>query len=91
MRAAEHSSASIRDGMLQRWKNDAAYNRCVFLSQYVAKNKIEHPRAVCLREDQLLPSIDRWLAQVQPVPCRNSHMGSELVFSVPVRLLSGTR
>ncbi len=26
-----------------------------------------------------------------PVPCQNSRMGSELVFSVPVRLLSGTR
>lgn len=25
------------------------------------------------------------------VPCQNSHNGSELVFSVPVRLLSGTR
>jgi hypothetical protein len=25
------------------------------------------------------------------VPCQNSRMGSELVFSVPVRLLSGTR
>jgi hypothetical protein len=28
---------------------------------------------------------------VRPVPCHNSRMGSELVFSVPVRLLSGTR
>jgi hypothetical protein len=26
-----------------------------------------------------------------PVPCQNSHNCSELVFSVPVRLLSGTR
>ena len=26
-----------------------------------------------------------------PVPCRKSHIGSELVFSVPVRLLSDTR
>jgi transposase len=25
------------------------------------------------------------------VPCHNSHHGSELVFSVPVRLLFGTR
>lgn len=43
------------------WNNDAPYYRCVFLSQYAAKNKIEHPRAVYLREDQLLPSLDRWL------------------------------
>ena len=28
---------------------------------------------------------------VSPVPCQNSHNCSELVFSVPVRLLAGTR
>ena len=44
------------------WNNDAAYYRCVFLSQYAAKNKTDHPKAVYLREDQLLPSLDRWLA-----------------------------
>ena len=27
----------------------------------------------------------------RPVPCQNSHNCSELVFSVPVKLLSGTR
>jgi predicted component of type VI protein secretion system len=27
----------------------------------------------------------------KPVPCHNSHSGSEVVFSVLVRLLSGTR
>ena len=30
-------------------------------------------------------------AEFGPVPCHNSHTGSELVFSVLVRLLSGTR
>lgn len=44
------------------WNNGAAYYRCVFLSQYAAKNKIDHPRAVYLREDDLLPGLDRWLA-----------------------------
>ena len=44
------------------WNNGAAYYRCVFLTQYAAKNKIDHPRAVYLREDQLLPTLDRWLA-----------------------------
>ena len=34
----------------------------MFLSQYAAKNKIDHPRVVYLREDQLLPNLDRWLA-----------------------------
>jgi site-specific DNA recombinase len=43
------------------WNNDAPYYRCMFLSQYAAKNKIDHPRAVYLREDQLVPAVDRWL------------------------------
>jgi len=44
------------------WNNDAAYYRCMFLTQYAAKNKIDHPRTVYLREDQILPAVDRWLA-----------------------------
>lgn len=51
-----------RRRMKGSWNNDAAYYRCVFLSQYAAKNKTDHPKAVYLREDQLLPSLDRWLA-----------------------------
>ena len=43
------------------WNNGAAYYRCVFLSQYAAKNKISHPRSVYLREDQILPRLDDWL------------------------------
>ena len=44
------------------WNNEAPYYRCVFLREYAAKNKIDHPRAVYLREDQLVPHLDRWLA-----------------------------
>lgn len=44
------------------WNNQAPYYRCVFLAQYAAQNKINHARAVYLREDQILPSVDRWLA-----------------------------
>ena len=43
------------------WNNGAAYYRCVFLSQYAAKNKVSHPRSVYLREDQILPRLDNWL------------------------------
>ena len=43
------------------WNNDAPYYRCLFLAQYAAKNKVSHPRAVYLREDQLLPAVNRWL------------------------------
>lgn len=45
------------------WNNDAAYYRCVFLSQYAAQNKVSHPRSVYLREDQVLPRLDGWLAR----------------------------
>ncbi len=44
------------------WNNDADYYRCVFLREYAAKNKIDHPRAVYLREDQLIPHLHRSLA-----------------------------
>jgi site-specific DNA recombinase len=30
------------------WNNGAAYYRCVFLSQYAAKNKLDHPRWICM-------------------------------------------
>jgi site-specific DNA recombinase len=43
------------------WNNGAAYYRCVFLSQYAAKNKLDHPRSVYPREDQILPRLDDWL------------------------------
>jgi len=34
----------------------------VFLREYAAANKIDHPRAVYLRKDQILPRLDYWLA-----------------------------
>jgi hypothetical protein len=37
--------------------------RCTFLSEYAAANKISHPRAVYLREDQLLLHLDGWLSR----------------------------
>jgi site-specific DNA recombinase len=43
------------------WNNDAPYYRCMFLSQYAARTKLAHPRAVYLREDHLVPELDRWL------------------------------
>jgi site-specific DNA recombinase len=46
------------------WNNDAPYYRCMFLAQYAVANKVSHPRAVYLREDQILPRLDHWLAQV---------------------------
>ena len=38
-----------------------------------------------------IESVSKKLASLLPVPCQYSHAGSELVFSVIVRLFSGTR
>ena len=35
----------------------------MFLSQYAAKNKVDHPKSVYLREEQLLPHLDEWLSR----------------------------
>ena len=34
----------------------------MFLSQYAAKDKVSHPRAVYVREDRIVPGLDDWLA-----------------------------
>ena len=44
------------------WNHDRPHYRCMFLTEYAAKNKIPHPPAVYLREDQFLPQLDAWLA-----------------------------
>ncbi len=41
------------------WNNEAAYYRCVFLSQYAAKNKTDHPRAVPAAPGFRPPADDR--------------------------------
>jgi site-specific DNA recombinase len=45
------------------WVNDRAYYRCRFPREYALANHFEHPRNVYLRQDQLLASLDGWLAQ----------------------------
>jgi len=45
------------------WNNGKPHYRCVFLSQYAAKNKISHPASVYVREEQLLPELDAWLSR----------------------------
>jgi site-specific DNA recombinase len=36
---------------------------CTFLNQYAAKNETGHPTSVYVREEQLLPVVDAWLAR----------------------------
>jgi site-specific DNA recombinase len=45
------------------WNNGKPHYRCTFLSQYAAKNKVDHPTSVYVREEQMLPEIDAWLAR----------------------------
>jgi len=45
------------------WNNGKPHYRCTFLNQYAAKNKIDHPRSVYVREEQLLPELDKWLSR----------------------------
>ncbi|WP_395107481.1 recombinase family protein [Actinomadura sp. SCN-SB] len=42
----------------------ATYYRCRFPEEYGLANKIEHPRNVYVREDHVLPDLDRWLGLV---------------------------
>ncbi|NRQ30616.1 recombinase family protein [Nonomuraea sp. NN258] len=50
--------------MQSQWINEAAYYRCAFAREYALGNKIEHPLNVYLREDAILPRVDRWLSKV---------------------------
>jgi site-specific DNA recombinase len=45
------------------WNNGKPHYRCTFLSQYAAKNKVDHPTSVYLREEQLLARVDEWLCR----------------------------
>jgi site-specific DNA recombinase len=45
------------------WNNGKPHYRCMFLSDYAAKNKVDHPAAVYVREELLLPHLDAWLAR----------------------------
>lgn len=49
--------------MQSQWVNNAPYYRCAFPREYALGNKIDHPRNVYLREDAILPHVDRWLCR----------------------------
>ncbi|WTW98274.1 recombinase family protein [Streptomycetaceae bacterium NBC_01309] len=48
--------------MQGHWNNSAAYYRCRFPSEYALANGVDHPLGVYVREDAVLPHLDRWLA-----------------------------
>jgi site-specific DNA recombinase len=49
--------------MQAHWANDMAYYRCRFPAEYALANKITHPRNVFVRERDLVPRLDSWLAR----------------------------
>lgn len=50
--------------MQGQWVNDAAYYRCRFPEEYALANHLMHPRNVYLREDRVVPRLDRWLGRL---------------------------
>ena len=41
-----------------------AYYRCRYPSEYALANKVDHPRTVYVREDEIVGDLDRWLTTV---------------------------
>jgi site-specific DNA recombinase len=44
------------------WNNEQVYYRCTFPAEYARTNKLQHPRAVYLREAEVMPQLDEWFA-----------------------------
>jgi site-specific DNA recombinase len=49
--------------MQAHWANEIAYYRCRFHAEYALANKISHPRNIFVRERDVLPALDTWLAR----------------------------
>ncbi|ASF07013.1 hypothetical protein [Nocardia brasiliensis] len=50
--------------MQGNWNHDRAHYRCRYPAEYALANKIDHPRVVYLREEQIVGPVDSWLARV---------------------------
>jgi hypothetical protein len=49
------------------WNNDKPHYRCVYPTEYALANHTQHPRCLYVREEQIVPTLDRWLLRAQPV------------------------
>jgi site-specific DNA recombinase len=45
------------------WNNEKPHYRCIYPTEYGLANATAHPRSVYLREEQVIPTLDRWLMQ----------------------------
>jgi site-specific DNA recombinase len=52
--------------MQGHWANDSAYHRCRFPAEYAIANKLSHPLNVFVRECEVLPELDAWVATEFP-------------------------
>jgi site-specific DNA recombinase len=50
--------------MQGQWNNSAPYYRCRYPSEYALTKEIAHPATVYVRQDEILPRLDNWLATV---------------------------
>ncbi|MFI6458648.1 hypothetical protein ACIBF6_44775 [Streptosporangium amethystogenes] len=50
--------------MQGNWSNEAPYYRCRFPEEYALANRVMHPRNVYIREDAIVPKLDRWLGRL---------------------------
>lgn len=50
--------------MQGNWNNGEAYYRCRYPSEYALANQVDHPRTIYVRESQIVPALDTWLARV---------------------------
>ena len=48
--------------MQGQWSHEEAYYRCRFPEEYALANKVHHPRNVYVREADVVPVLDGWIA-----------------------------
>lgn len=59
----------LRCGLCERrmqgsWNHEQAYYRCCYPTEYALPRRAEHPRTVYIREAQIVPPLDDWIAGV---------------------------
>lgn len=45
------------------WNHDRPHYRCAYRIEYASNGRLDHPRTVYLREDEVVPELDRWIAR----------------------------
>jgi site-specific DNA recombinase len=50
--------------MQGNWVREEAYYRCRYPAQYAIATSLRHPKSVNLRQADLLPSLDGWIAEL---------------------------